>query len=134
MDSCWRGQAQGRTWAPLVEMSILYQGSESRRMDAVVDSGAQVTIFEATIGERLGINVRDCPSDRLQVATRKDESPIYFHEVTLRVARASVRIMAGFCYELTVPALLGRHGFFDNFRVTFDPTRMGMQIDRVERE
>lgn len=53
VDCCWRGPALGRTWAPLVEMSILYKGSESRRMDAIVDSASQVTIFEATIGERL---------------------------------------------------------------------------------
>ena len=63
-----------------------------------------------------------------------DATLVYFHEVLLRAGGASVRTKAGFCHGLPVTALLGRHGFFEHFRVTFDPGRMGMQIDRVERE
>jgi hypothetical protein len=31
-----------------------------------------------------------------------------------------IEVMAGFPLNLSVPALLGRHGFFDHFLVTFD--------------
>jgi len=46
-----------------------------------------------------------------------------------------IDIVAGFCPTLTLAAILGRHGFFDNFVITFsheyDPP--GMEISRIYR-
>lgn len=92
------------------------------------------TIFDASVGERLGIPIRSGPSERLQGFAKTDDTLVYFHEVPLLVAGASVKTKVGFCFNLPVTALLGRHGFFEHFHVTFDPKRMGMRIDRVERE
>ena len=93
-----------------------------------------IAIFDASVGKRLGIPIRSGPSERLQGFSKTDDTVVYFHEVLMLVAGASVRSKIGFCFGLPVTALLGRHGFFEHFRVTFDPLRMGMRIDRVERE
>ena len=115
-------------------MSIAYNGFESNCIRALVDSGSVTTIFDASVGERLSIPIRSGPFERLQGFSGTDETLVYFHEVLMRVAGASVRTKVGFCFGLPVTALLGRHGFFEHFRVTFDPRRMGMQIDRIARE
>jgi hypothetical protein len=128
---CWRSITDGQIWAPLLDVSIIYRGYESGGLKGVVDSGATVTVIEASIGERLGIPVRSGPTDRLAGFMQNDDATIYFHHIQLRVAGASVRTRAGFCYGLPVQALLGRHGFFDHFKITFDPLRRGMQIDRI---
>lgn len=134
LNCSWRGASNGVAWEPRLDVSIAYTGFESNRIRALVDSGSVTTIFDASVGERLGIPIRSGPSERLQGFARTDETLVYFHEVLMLVAGASVRTKVGFCFNLPVTALLGRHGFFDNFRVTFDPPRMGMRIDRVERE
>lgn len=91
-------------------------------------------MFEASIGALLGLRIKDGQLETLQVASNAGQASVYFHRVRLNVAGRLVEIWGGFCYELAVPALLGRHGFFEHFRVTFDPKRRGMQIDRVEAE
>ena len=130
----WRGASNGLTWEPRLDVSIAYRGFESNRIRALVDSGSVITIFDSSVGERLGIPIRSGPSERLQGFSRTDDTLVYFHEVLMLVAGTSVRTKIGFCFGLPVTALLGRHGFFEHFRVTFDPARMGMRIDRVETE
>ncbi len=134
LDCSWRGPSNGLTWEPRLDVSLAYKGFESNRIRALVDSGSVATIFDASVGERLGIPIRSGASERLQGFSKTDDTLIYFHDVQLLVAGASVRTKVGFCFGLPVTALLGRHGFFEHFRVTFDPARMGMQIDRVLRE
>lgn len=127
----WRTQNSGERWAPIVPTSILYREFESRVFGAMVDSGAEVTLFQASLGERLGIPVRSGPSEIYQGFTGKDAELTYFHQVRLRVAGTTITTVVGFCYALPVNALLGRVGFFDHFKITFDPLRRGMQIDRA---
>lgn len=134
LDCSWRGRSQGLTWEPRLDVSILYKGFESNRVRALVDSGSVLTIFDASLGERLQIPIRSGPSERLQGFSRSDDTVVYLHDVQMRLAGTSVFTRVGFCYGLPVTALLGRHGFFEHFRVTFDPKRRGMQIDRVEAE
>ncbi|MBM3752414.1 MAG: hypothetical protein FJW38_00350 [Acidobacteria bacterium] len=131
LDSLWRVHTDGITWVPVIAASIIHRGYESRVVDAIVDSGSQFTLFEGTIGTRVGIDVRNGRSEQISLAAAASNARVYFHEVTLRVQRQSIRTVVGFCFELSVPALLGRHGFFDHFKITFDPLRRGMQIDRA---
>ena len=56
-----------------------------------------------------------------------------YHDISLYVGTDRVRIRAGFSDGVSVAAILGRRGFFDNFIVTFDPTFVppGFEIQRV---
>lgn len=116
LDCSWRVHTDGITWVPVIAASIIYRGYESRVVDAMVDSGSQFTLFEGTIGARVGIDVKSGPSEQISLAAAASSARVYFHQVTLRVQRESLTTVVGFCYELTVPAL---------------PVRRGMQIDRV---
>ncbi len=45
----------------------------------------------------------------------------YFHRVQIYVeSNWKITVTAGFMENLSVGGILGRNGFFDNFRVTFD--------------
>ncbi len=47
--------------------------------------------------------------------------PVYFHHVKLYLeAGYVITIYGGFCKKLVPAGILGRLGFFDNFKVTFD--------------
>ena len=56
------------------------------------------------------------------------------HDDALHVVQ-SRPITAGFSEQLAVAAILGRHGFFEHFTVTFDPcgARPGLIVERVHR-
>jgi hypothetical protein len=117
-----------------VAVELSNRGYSSKRLRGIVDSGSEVTLFQGYIGDQIGLTVRSGPSHPIRLAAQSGAPLAYFHEVRMKVASGSVLIMVGFCYELGVPALLGRHGFFEHFRVTFDPSRMGMQIEPFQRD
>lgn len=60
---------------------------------------------------------------------------VLFQRVVLFVAGEALTIRAGFCQGLPVPGLLGRKGFFEQFRLTFDPTSepAGLEFERIRR-
>ena len=59
----------------------------------------------------------------------------YYHHIRLYAAGEYLNIKVGFSYELSVPALLGQNGFFDNFIVTFDntPHPPCFEVHRIQR-
>jgi len=62
-------------------------------------------------------------------------SKTYYHTVKIKVVGNIWSVTAGFCPTLSVAAILGRIGFFDNYRITFNPEYEppGMEIEKVNR-
>ena len=60
---------------------------------------------------------------------------MYYHKVKLKALGCIILTVAGFSSNLSVPAILGRLGFFDNFKVTFNPEYdpPGMEIEPIHR-
>jgi len=58
----------------------------------------------------------------------------YFHS-DVGLAEHIILIKAGFYDRLGCAGILGRHGFFEHFAVTFDPSNNppGMDISRIHR-
>lgn len=75
----WRTPSRGERWVPIVPTFIRSKGFESRVFGAIVDSGAEDTLIQASPGERLGIPVRSRPSEIYQGFTGNDAELIYFH-------------------------------------------------------
>lgn len=87
----------------------------------LVDSGADFCIFDAQIGELLGIEVEKGEPSEVWGITGVGE--IYFlHEVTIRVGGWPHRIRAGFLPNIARLGygVVGQRGFFDIFIVKFD--------------
>ncbi len=89
---------------------------------ALVDTGSPYCLFRQDIAAAAGI--RDLTTGKVgEIGSVKQgvKDVCYFHKVTLYVeSEWKIEVMAGFPLNLSVPALLGRHGFFDHFLVTFD--------------
>jgi hypothetical protein len=49
----------------------------------------------------------------------------------LYVPGGPITISAAFCYELPVIRILGMQGFFNHFKVTFDPTAARCELERM---
>lgn len=124
-----------QTWSPVLNVSIIIGHATSRRIEAVVDSGSAVCLFHAQIGKQLGLKLKEGERDTLGGVVGGSVGEVFFHKIKLKVAADIIPIMAGFSEQLAVAAILGRHGFFEHFTVTFDPCSIppGLTIERMSR-
>jgi hypothetical protein len=65
---------------------------------------------------------------RLQGAT-----DLYLHDISLYAPGGIVSIRAGFSDILPIAGLLGMSGFFEFFKMTFDPTALRVELERIYR-
>ena len=66
----------------------------------------------------------------------KATSKVYYHPINLKFSDQLISIpRAGLSYDLSVGAILGRQGFFDNYIITFDPCNNppGLILERFHR-
>jgi hypothetical protein len=101
----------------------------SKRFDAIIDSGASNCLFHASIGRAIGLDIeKGEPTQTLAVT---GPSNIFLHDVTLYIPGGPVTVRAGFCDHLPIAGLLGMTGFFDHFKLTFDPTAFRVELERI---
>ncbi|MCR4341554.1 MAG: hypothetical protein NUW01_16880 [Gemmatimonadaceae bacterium] len=125
-------------WIPVLHVRINNSAKHSpptKRFEAIVDSGAPECYFHADIGKAIGIRLEDGIASSIGGIVGGVKIPIYYHSIGLYVGADILQMKAGFSNKLSVAAILGRRGFFDNFIVTFDPgaTPPGFDIQRLGR-
>jgi hypothetical protein len=101
----------------------------SKRFEAVIDSGASICQFQADIGKAIGLNVEK--GEPQGVIGISGTSSMYRHDVTLYLPGGPVTARVGFSKELPVAGLLGMTGFFEHFNITFDPTALRCELERL---
>ncbi|GAC1437185.1 MAG: hypothetical protein NVS1B11_30540 [Terriglobales bacterium] len=56
---------------------------------------------------------------------------IYMHEISLYLPSGVVETEAGFSKDLPVLGLLGMRGFFEHFKIVFDPAALQCELKRI---
>ena len=106
---------------PVIPIKIIYK-DRSIRYEVLVDSGADICIFDADIGVILGVDVPSgTPNSVGGIAGQTVR--YYTHEVTIEIGGWSYPITAGFLPGVAGSfnyGVVGQKGFFDNFVVKFD--------------
>jgi len=113
---------------PIIPVRLHY-GSVSENYLALIDSGADYSIFHAEIGELLGIDVRS--GKALEFRGTGDTPQIaYFHDIHLEIGGHKNDLYAGFSYDIkNVPTgILGQVGFFDVYEVRFDYEKGSIEL------
>jgi hypothetical protein len=110
---------------PLVPVSIKNLGM----IDAVVDSGAKVSIFQIGIAKALKIKIQDGKKVTLQSLSGK--ITIYEHKIPVKIYGIEFRLKVGFTKKPIVDLnILGRDNFFRIFNITFEDKRKKLIIRR----
>lgn len=104
---------------PIIPIGLLYKG-KLIKYEALIDSGADFNIFNAEIGELLGIDVRSGKKMKFSGIAGQPFN-VFLHNLTLKIGGWQYKIRAGFSYEISPYGfgILGQKGFFDLFRVKF---------------
>lgn len=98
----------------------LHPGLVSPRLEVLVDSGSTDCIFRADVLNRLGLSLESGTSSGIVGASGTVEMRTHYHTVKLHIENHEVMIVAAFAPELCIAGILGRRGFFDQFKVVFD--------------
>jgi hypothetical protein len=113
---------------PIIPIGVEYEGSVLM-YEVLVDSGADICIFDAEIGEALGLDIES--GARQDVAGLTGVSESYFiHEVTLRVGGHPYRVRVGFMSSMGQygHGIVGQIGFFDRYIVKFDYAKEEIEL------
>jgi len=105
-------------YRPAVPVVIAYGSSRTLPFYAHVDSGADESLFPASLAFEIGIDLKKGKKGK-SVGIGKIEIPCYTHKVTLYFYKFDFQVEIDFAENHQI-ALLGRKGFFDLFkRVSF---------------
>lgn len=113
---------------PVIPITLI-SGSSSIKYLALIDSGADLCVFHAEIGEQIGIDIESGKKQEFN-GIAGEKMPAFFHHIEIEVGGYRLPCYAGFCRELTkMPyGILGQQGFFDAFYVTFDYNKEKVEL------
>ncbi|MDO8624192.1 MAG: hypothetical protein Q7R54_02440 [bacterium] len=126
----------GQTLRPVIPIKLKHKDREIG-YQVLVDSGADLCLFDAEIGETVGIDVNSgTPKEVFGVGGKA--SLYYLHKVTIEVGGWPYIIDAGFMPNVAgrrMPyGVVGQKGFFDAFIVKFDLLKEEVEVkNRSER-
>ncbi|MEK7147851.1 MAG: aspartyl protease family protein [Patescibacteria group bacterium] len=122
----------GSTLRPVIPIKVSAPNNpEGFGYEVLVDSGADLCIFHAEIGEALGIQVRKGKAQEVFGIGGK-ASVYYLHKVTIVVGGWSYQIETGFMPSVAGNVMqygvVGQKGFFDLFTVKFDLLKSEVEL------
>lgn len=91
-------------------------------VNALVDSGADSCLFEADLGELIGLKITNGYKEQT-MGVGSQLADVYYHDVELEIREKRWKVRAGFIRGLSIGALAGREGFFTKFKVCLDQSR-----------
>lgn len=127
------GQARaGFIYAATVPVNISLPAKNSprsKRFEAIIDSGASQCIFHASIGRAIGLEIEK--GEKVFTNGVQGPAQLYLHDISLYAPGGIISTRAGFSDDLPIAGLLGMEGFFQSFKITFDPTALRVELDRL---
>ena len=105
---------------PMVQIEV--SGPTGKRtFDALIDSGADVSLFNTQVAELLGFDLSRAKSRNFMGISGGIEA-FTLEEVEIQVEgmESSIAIPVSFVQTASVGLLLGEEGFFDAFRIKFE--------------
>lgn len=112
-------------YRPIIPVTIFYEGKETST-SAMIDSGCDINLFDSTLAQILGINIKMGEEERICGIDGKPE-PYWIHEIEMRIAQNNnykYKVRIGFKDNYPEHqhhrGLLGQEGFFNIYNVKLD--------------
>ncbi len=124
----------GQSPRPVIEIRVKNK-NQSLRYEVLVDSGADICLFDSGLGEAIGLDVKTGKMREIFGVGGKT-SIYYLHTAIIEVGGWEYEIEAGFMPEVSgrvMPyGIVGQKGFFENFIVKFDLLKEEIELKRRE--
>ena len=114
---------------PIIPIKIL-KANIVLQYVALIDSGADFCIFDAGLGEYLGLNIKSGTEVQFGGIQSLGGAKAYIHRVTLEIGGHEFKTDIGFSYDISKNGygILGQKGFFDLFAVKFDLQKEDIEL------
>lgn len=111
-------QQNEQDYYPLIKVSLIF-GNQKVVLEALIDSGANISVFNEELAELLGINVEKGKKTYLGGVGGRIMG--YIHILKIETADKIFSCPVVFSREFKVSFnLIGRQGFFEKFVISFD--------------
>lgn len=109
----------GVAYRPLIDIEIA-KGEHRRVVTALIDSGTDTLVIDASLATSLNINRDDCEKRVVEGINGKKEG--FICDVSIKLLDFPQRITARALFVENTPfgVLLGQRDFFKNYRVLFE--------------
>lgn len=115
---------------PIIPLEIRRLGGAWITAEALLDSGATLSLFDEQIGRDLGLSINR--GERLRPVGIGGTTSAFLHRVQFRIGKEEFEGEAGFTHGHMLPLnLLGRRAVFERFLVTFDERNRRTILDSV---
>lgn len=136
MDFVYKKVNNAKIARPIIPITVRnHKNDRQLKYYALVDSGSDECIFDAEVGEALGIEIKKGLKRSVHGVVEGKTQPYWIHTIEIIVGGWSYRISAGFMYKLarTGHGILGQAGFFDQFKsVKFEHKRGRIEVKPYE--
>lgn len=116
---------------PIIPIKISV-GEIEIKYAALIDSGADFCIFDAEIGEYLGLDIKSGKKEEFGGIQERGGATVFLHNVILNVGGTEYKTMVGFSYDIAKHGfgILGQKGFFNIFITKFDLIKEEIELKR----
>jgi len=118
---------------PFIPIRLLYN---DKYIDvyALIDSGADASLFHSSIGKELRIDMESGRKEKF-FGISTNGIDVYFHKVQLQIKGLSeiIDLEVGFTESKGVGAILGQSGFFENYHIKFERDKERVEITPIKR-
>ncbi len=113
---------------PIIRIELFY-GNKRQKVDALLDSGADASLFHSSIAELLGIKLEDGLAKEFFGISEKSIK-VYFHKIQMQIPGLDKPFdaLVGFTKSNGVSALLGQADFFEKYKITFERKKETIEI------
>lgn len=118
---------------PMV-MVELFGKTGSKKMLALVDSGADVSVLNIGVAELLGIDLSKAERQRTIGISGGQETFVSTIEIQVEKQDERIKIPVQFIDSQYVDALLGQEGFFDHYRIKFEKDHDTFEITPAKKK
>ena len=97
------------------------------KINALIDSGATISVFKEEIAEQLGIEVES--GEKITLGGVGGRIVGYIHKLRINIANKEFVCPVVFSHEYFVSLnLLGRSGFFEKFKIIFEENKKILKL------
>jgi len=119
----------GNKFFPIIPF-LVKSDREIVPVNALVDSGATISLFNADVGRALKIDIEK--GEKFYPTGISGKILTYIHEVILKIGDYEIKTKVAFTDELAVKInLLGRENIFENFSVLFNDKLKRIVLEKI---
>lgn len=118
---------------PLIPVRLINKDKQLK-VYALLDSGADASLFHSSIAKELGIDMETGRRESF-FGISGENINVYFHSINLQIIGSSetVELEAGFTDSKGVAAILGQTGFFENYHIKFERDKERLEVTPVKK-